>query len=431
MRKNLFSVLLFLLIGFLLIISLYSLEYDSVSIGSMQTAERAKIVEVLPKENGEDLKIQILTGAYKDKIYTIENNNYHSDYYIQFFQVNDKVIVNLNQSENLQYPNITILNYARDTYSFYLALIFLVFLILIGKKQGLKSAMSLLLTILIILKVTVPFLLKGYNPILTSIGCCIVICVLNLIMITGISLKSMAAIIGTSFGVIVAGALAYLVSILSHFSGLSDEDSLLLINVNQGSFNLTGILFAGIIIGTLGAVMDVGMSISSSMYEIQQNNPDISKLKLVKSGLNIGKDVMGTMANTLILAYTGTAIPLLLFSIYKETPLIILLNSEAISTEILRALSGSIGIILSIPATSLAFCLLLHKKQKTGITKAELNLRSAPESSENIIGRLSYREKVSITDQIENWYYISRNNGEMGWIRQDGVSVKSKMKNKK
>ena len=134
----------------------------------------------------------------------------------------------------------------------------------------------------------------------------------------------------------------------------------------EGAFNITGILFAGIIIGTLGAVMDVSMSISSSMYEIRLNNPDISKMNLIKSGLNIGKDVMGTMANTLILAYVGTAIPLMMFSINKQTPLVILLNSESISTEILRALSGSIGIILSMPATSFVFAMLIHRKQNVG-----------------------------------------------------------------
>jgi len=245
---------------------------------------------------------------------------------------------------------------------------------------------------------------------------------MNLIIIAGISLKSTATLIGTSFGVLVAGILAYVVGMLSHFSGLSDEDSLLLTTVQQSAFDLNGILFAGIIIGTLGAVMDVSMSISSSMYEIINNNPETSKIKLIKSGLSIGKDVMGTMADTLILAYAGTAIPLLLFSINKQTPLIILFNSEAISTEILRALSGSIGIILSIPATSFAFAMILPKRQHTGIAIDRVNFRTSPEISDNVTGKLESGEQLFIIEHLKNWYKVKRTNGETGWIREDGFS---------
>ena len=424
MKKLILTILLVFLIVFLCKDSIYNFEYNSTAIGPDQTAERARILEIQPKENGENLKIQILTGDLKDKLFMIENNYYNTDYYVRPFRVNNKIIVEVDRSENQQDPGITILNYARDIFSLYLVFIFLSFLILIGKKQGFKSAISLFLTILIIIKVMIPFILKGYNPILSAIVCCFIISILNLITITGISLKSIATLIGTSLGVIVAGLLSYWVGILSHFSGLSDEDSLLLINVNQGSIDLNGILFAGIIIGTLGAVMDMSMSISSSMYEIMQNNPDINKTKLIKSGLSIGKDVMGTMANTLILAYAGTAIPLLLFSITKQTPLIILFNSETISAEILRALSGSIGIILSIPATAFAFVLTIHKKQYTGIAIENVNFRSSPEISDNIVGKLIYREHLFIIDHDKNWYKVKRKKGETGWIREDGLSIK-------
>jgi len=424
MRKIILILIAAFLIVFALKDSIYNFEYNSVAIGPGQTAERAKILEVLPGNNGEDLKIRVLTGDFKDKLFIIENNYYHSDYSARPFKANDKIIVTIDRSSNQQNPGITILNYARDSFSFYLIFVFFSLLILVGRKQGFKSAVSLILTILIIVEVMIPFILKGYNPILSAIFCCFIISILNLIIITGISLKSTATLIGTSFGVVVAGLLAYWVGMLSHFSGLVDEDALLLTNVNQGAFDLNGILFAGIIVGTLGAVMDVSMSISSSMYEIMQNNPDIHKMKLIKSGLSIGKDVMGTMADTLILAYAGTAIPLLLFSINQQTPLIILLNSETISAEILRALSGSIGIVLSIPATSFAFALISHKKQAMGITVADVNFRSSPEASDNIIGNLTQGEQLVVIGHSKGWYKVKRKNEEEGWLREDGLSVR-------
>lgn len=426
MRKIILILFAVFLIAFLYKGSFLDFQYNSVAIGPGQTAERAKILGVLPADNSENLEIQILTGDFKGERFPIENTYYNSDYYVRAFKAGDKIIVAVDQSGDGQQPGITILNYARDVFSFYLVFIFLALMVLIGRKHGFKSAVSLTLTIFIIIKVMIPFILKGYNPILSAIFCCLIITVLNLFIITGFSLKSAATLMGTGFGVIMAGVLAYWVGVLSHFSGLGDEDSLLLTGINQGMLDLNGILFAGIIIGTLGAVMDVSMSISSSMYEIMQNNPGIHRLKLIKSGLSIGKDVMGTMADTLILAYAGTAIPLLLFSISKQTPLIILLNSEVISAEILRALSGSIGIVLSIPATSFAFALISHKKQHIRTVVADVNFRASPEASDNVIGSLVRGEQLDIVDRAKGWYKVKRQNGEEGWVREDGLSIKKR-----
>ena len=420
--KKVIIIFSIFLIAVLLKDSICNFGYNSAEIGPAQTAERAKILEILPGVDGEDLKIQILTGDLKNQVFVIENNYFNSDYYVRPFKVKNNIIIQVDQSQSKQEPAITILNYARDSISLYLFFIFLSLLVLIGKKQGFKSAVSLILTILIILKVMIPFILKGYNPILSAVACCFIISVLNLIIITGISLKSTATLIGTSFGVIVAGLLAYSVGVLSHFSGIIDEDSLLLVNLNQNTIDFNGILFAGIIIGTLGAVMDVSMSISSSMNEIIESNPDMTKLQLIRSGLSIGKDVMGTMANTLILAYAGAAIPLLMFSISNQTPLIILFNSEAISAEILRALSGSIGIVLSIPATSFIFAFISREHQSSGMAVCNVNFRSSPEIADNIIGKIMHRERISIVGHENNWYKIKRENGETGWIRKDGFS---------
>ncbi len=362
MKKTILFILIFI-ITILIKYPIDFFEYNSARLGPGQTAERAKILEMIPQSQGEDLKIQLLTGDLKGSSFIIENSYYYSDYYTRPFKINNVLIVSLDRSLNASEPKITIIDYARDTMSFYLVFLFFALLIIIGRKHGVKTALSLIVTILIIMKVLLPLILNGFNPMVCSILCCLVISVVNLLIITGISLKTGATLIGTSFGVLTAGLLAHVVGILSHFSGLSDEDTLFLTTFQQDAINPNGILFAGILIGTLGAVMDVSMSISSSMHEVIDHHPQISRVRLIRSGLNVGRDVMGTMADTLILAYVSTAIPLLLFSISRQTPLIILLNSESIATEILRALSGSIGIILSIPATAMAFALLLPKRK--------------------------------------------------------------------
>lgn len=353
--------LLIVVIGGIFIISFaFGLKYNSVEIGNLKTIERGKVVEILPDNETEYIKVEILTGSYKKKYCIIENIYFNSDYFTRSYKIDDKVLITIDTSEGID-PSIELSGFARDKYELYLVLIFLFLLLLIGRKQGLKSAVSLVITIIIIIKLMLPLILKGYSPILAAIISCLIVTVLSLFIITGITAKSIATIIGTSFGVITAGILAYIIGDLSHFSGLSSDEATSLMLIDQESaFNFTGILFAGIIIGTLGAVMDVSMSIASSMNEIKENNPDISKISLIKSGMNIGKDIMGTMTNTLILAYTGASIPLLLFFAAKHTPLVLILNTELISTEITRALSGSIGLILSIPATSVIAGLLLE-----------------------------------------------------------------------
>jgi uncharacterized membrane protein len=178
-------------------------------------------------------------------------------------------------------------------------------------------------------------------------------------MIADFSTKSIAATLGTISGVVVAGFLAIGVGYLTHLTGISSEESRAILLSPTLSVDLKGLLFAGILIGAIGAIMDVSMSISSSIHEIYKANPKSNLKSLFSSGMNVGRDIMGTMSNTLILAYTGGALPLLfMYSAYKVSFMKIL-NLELITTEILRAVVGSIGLIMSVPLTSFIASLLL------------------------------------------------------------------------
>ncbi len=151
----------------------------------------------------------------------------------------------------------------------------------------------------------------------------IAITIVTIFVIGGINSKSIAAIIGTSSGVLIAGIIAYIVGSQVRLTGLSAEEATMLMYIPQGiDFDFRSLLFSGIILGALGAIMDVGMSISSSIEEIHNANQSLTTKELFNAGMNVGKDIMGTMTNTLILAYTGSSIPLLLLFMAYETSMI-------------------------------------------------------------------------------------------------------------
>lgn len=233
----------------------------------------------------------------------------------------------------------------------YLLILFLAGLTIIGGRKGVKTILTLIFTILIISQLLLPMILHGYNPIAVSIGVASLVIIITLLIISGFNKKTFSAIIGTTGGVIIAGFLALLIGYMANLSGLGNEESIHLILFTR-DIDFKGLLFAGIIIGSMGAVMDVGMSISSAMHEISIANPSITTEKLITAGMNIGRDIMGTMANTLILAYVGASMNLMLFLTAYEPSLVQILVKDNITAEIVRSLAGSIGLIFTIPLTA-------------------------------------------------------------------------------
>jgi uncharacterized membrane protein len=185
-------------------------------------------------------------------------------------------------------------------------------------------------------------------------------------MITnGPSSKSFTTILGCVFGVTVAALLNVVFSKLMHMSGIIDEHSVYLQYLSNGkTLDLKALIFAMTIIGALGAVMDVAMDISSSLTEIHHHNPELSFIELYKSGIRIGRDVMGTMANTLVLAYAGSSLCSTLLNITYSASLLELINREGVAVELLQSLLGSMAILLTIPLTSIVCSVLYTKKQK-------------------------------------------------------------------
>ncbi len=244
-----------------------------------------------------------------------------------------------------------------------LFLIFLVSLIVIGGIKGIKALLALAITISLIIGVMIPLLLKGISPILASIFICTMATIITFVIIAGVNKKSISAIVGTTGGLILGGLIAYAFGNLARLSGFSSTDaSMLLYLPNAPLFDFRGLLFAGIIIGALGAAMDVAISIASALSELQKENPKIETKNLIKSGFNIGRDVMGTMINTLVLAYVGGTITVMLLFVGFDISFYHVINLDFVATEVVRAVAGSIGLLFAIPITILSYVMIPWRK---------------------------------------------------------------------
>lgn len=253
-------------------------------------------------------------------------------------------------------------------------------LLLFGRTKGVNTIISLIFTFLSIFAVFIPAVMSGQNIYLWSVITCVFITAMTLLIINGANRKSLAAGIGCFSGVAVAGLLTLLMDGIIHLTGWLDESSmnLYVLNPNQ-PIDLKAIIFAGIIIGAIGAIMDVSMSLSSSLQELKTKLVTVSGRTLFRSGITIGRDIMGTMANTLLLAYIGSSLSMTLLMIAYTGSMTGLLNREAIIVEILNALAGSFGILLTIPLTSV-ICAVLYAGTEGGEEATESRLE-APEKT--------------------------------------------------
>ena len=287
--------------------------------------------------------------------------------------VGDEMYVYLGQNEYGEDQWFTS-GHVRTDWLLMLAVVFVALVVAFGGVKGVRTLLSLGLTCLAIFAVLIPLIVAGYNIYWAAIGVCLYTIVVTLALVSGWRVKSLAAGIGCAGGVLVAGLITIVSEYRLHMTGIVDDDSMLLMFINEEHpIDLKGIVFAAIIIGAVGATMDVGMDIAASLTEIYHKNPDIGMRELARSGFTIGRDIMGTMSNTLVLAYIGSGLHVtLLFMTYYDS-LETVLNVEMMTNEVLQALAGSIGIVFTIPTTTLATVFLYalsRRRQRRKAAKA-------------------------------------------------------------
>ena len=214
-----------------------------------------------------------------------------------------------------------------------------------------------------------PLIYQGISPIMITIVVSVLTTVVTLGLLGGISSKTLSAIIGTTCGVVISAVAALIFGKAAGISGYNVSDIETLNYVGQNSSIQIGqLLFSGIIISSLGAVMDVGMSIASTIQEIHDTNPSLSRKQVFLSGIHVGQDMMGTMTNTLIFAYVGGSLTTLIINYAYDLSYRQLANSYIIGIEIMQGLSGSLGVVLTVPITAFVASFLIGKKKKMKTT---------------------------------------------------------------
>jgi len=320
------------------------------------------------------ITVEFTRGPEKGKTVELENFYYSYEHpmTIEVEEGMELIIVAVEEGEETNYY---VQDRARDRGVLYLLLLGIALLIAVGRLKGVKTIIALAFTGLLLFYYLLPRLLEGQNPVLLSVLVAGLVIIFSLVLISGFNLKSLAAIIGTLTGVIVAGLLTLWVGEVAHLTGFNTDEAQMLSYMNY-DLDVRGILFAGIIIGSLGAITDVGISVASAAAEIKEASPSLGIASLVRGGLNVGRDVMGTMVNTLILAYVGTATPLLLLFIGYEMAWLRVINMDLIATELVRGLVGVIGLVVAIPVTALTAGFLLGTKTPRGSKKKRPRTRT-------------------------------------------------------
>lgn len=331
--------------------------------------EKAQVIQIIKDnetENGnyigsQKVMLKILTGEYKGK--EVEADSSSSYLYGTHCTVDQRVIVILSESQGELVASVYSAD--REPAIWLMVAVFVLIVIGIGGRKGISSIAGLLFTMLCIFFLFLPLIYKGVSPIFAAIFVVAVTTVVTMIFIDGISKKTICAMLGTIFGVVVAGIFAWIFGKVADIGGYNVSDVENLIYVEEMTKMKVGeLLFAGILIAALGAVMDVAMSIASTLNELISNKPDMTCSSLFCSGMNVGRDMMGTMSNTLILAFTGGSINTLVFIYAYDYSYLQIINMYSIGIELMQGLSASMGVIITVPFTSLAAAWLLTCKQK-------------------------------------------------------------------
>lgn len=285
-------------------------------------------------------------------------------------EVGDKIVLNsFDNGESWSFSA-----YDRSNYLIGFSVVFFVMLAVFGKIKGFNTILALLLTCGNIFCVLVPAILGGRNIYLWTLITCVVSISTSMVIIHGANKMTLSAVIGCIAGVCLSCVLMVGMGLMLNLTGMTDESSYYLLILDpENPVDLKAIVFSGIIISALGAVMDVAISIASPLEELCRQTGNIEQEDLFKSGINIGRDIMGTMTNTLVLAYIGSSLTEVLLLAVNNYSFLELVNREMVVVELLQTLVGSMGVLLTIPFTAFVCSRLFYNKYDMELTREEID----------------------------------------------------------
>lgn len=312
-------------------------------------------------EGEQVCKVEILDGPFKGQ-QTFAHNRFMGRLEMdKSFTERDKALAVIDYTDK-NIRNVTLIDHYRLNLESILIGIFALFLILFARWTGAKALLSFLMTVLMIWKLLVPLLLKGWNPIIISLYFVVTATSIIIFMVGGLNRQSLAAVLGSLSGTLLTTILAIIFgnNFKIHGAVLPYSESLLY--AGYADLDLTQILIAVVFIASAGAVMDLAMDIAAAVHEVVEKKPDITKAEAIRSGLNVGRTVVGTMTTTLLFAYTGGYISLLMYFMAQGTPVVDIFNLKYVSMEIMHTIVGSFGLVAVAPFTALASGVLLTRR---------------------------------------------------------------------
>ena len=350
------------------VFKLNQVEKTELVVRTGQTFEKGKVTEILQDNldsNGtrvgeQKVRVKMLTGVRKGEELDVTSSSGYL--FGAACTVGMKVIVM--QSVAGETTIASVYSQDREWVIYIFALLYLLALCIIGGTQGIKGCLGLIFTFFCVIFVYLPLVYLGYSPFWSAVFICFLTTLVTMYLIGGPTKKTCAATLGTLAGVVLAGISAWCFSKASGISGYNVSDIETLMTLwNTNRIQVGGLLFSGLLISCLGAVMDVAMSISSAIDEIYKQNSSLTRKELFKAGMRVGRDMMGTDSNTLILAFAGSSVSTLLLDYAYDLPYQQIINSNNIGIAIMQGLAGSFGIVLSVPLTVLICTILFHRKE--------------------------------------------------------------------
>ena len=318
----------------------------------------------------QELTAELISGDYKGQRFSLTNNL--SYLYGTVLKEGDTITVAFSLTDG-KVENVVLQDYDRTVPLAVIVLLFLLVTILVGGKVGAKSLLGLGLTILCVFVILIPLLLDGWPTLPTVLALCAFVTVITFVVLGGVNRKTVCAILGTIMGVALAMAFGKFACWLLRIDGykmyvaVPTVEPLLQLRQTQDpahALRLADLLVGGILLAALGAVNDVAMSISSAMNELIAVNPSLTRRQLFKSGMNIGRDMVGTMTNTLILALVGGSFAMIIYYTSMEPSWVQLMSTTFLSVEMVQALASSIGVILAVPFSVVIGMLLFGMRPK-------------------------------------------------------------------
>ncbi|UWG96551.1 YibE/F family protein [Dehalobacter sp. DCM] len=313
-------------------------------------------------EGEQVCRVEILNGPFQGEQALAHNRFTGRLEMDKAFSVGDKALVVIDHTGQT-IRNITMVDHYRLQMEGILIGLFAIFLILFARWTGAKALISFLLIVLMIWKLLVPLLLKGWSPVIISLYFVVTATTIIIFMVGGLNRKSVAAVLGSLLGTFLTAILALIFGNCFKIHGAVLPYSESLLYAGYAHLNLTEILIAVVFIASAGALMDLAMDIAAAVDEVVAKKPDITAKEAMMSGLKIGRTVVGTMTTTLLFAYTGGYIALLMFFMAQGTPVQDMFNLKYVSMEILHTIVGSFGLVAVAPFTAVTSGLLLTKKR--------------------------------------------------------------------